>query len=64
MLFVPTAQIMAADAQRQHLAGARFDGPVVDHRPSWLARFAGLFGRSAGTVRASTGGGRLAARTA
>ena len=62
MLFFPTAQIIAAGAQHRHLAGARLDGPVVDHAPSWGSRFAGLFGGSTGA--SSTGGRRLVARTA
>lgn len=64
MLFVPTTQILAAGAQRRHVAGARLDGPVVKHTPSWRAMFAGLFGRSTGAARSRTGGRRLIARTA
>ena len=29
MLFVPTAQFLAADAQRRHFAAARLDRPTV-----------------------------------
>jgi len=29
MLFVPTAQFLATDAQRRHFADARLDGPTV-----------------------------------
>ena len=29
MLFVPTAQFLAADAQRRHFADARLDGPTI-----------------------------------
>jgi hypothetical protein len=51
MLFVPTAQIMAANAQQRHLSGARYDGPVVDgpvesDRQRWRTFTAALFPRS------------------
>jgi len=51
MLFVPTAQIMAANAQQRHYAGVRYDGPVVDgpvesDRPRWRTFTAALFPRS------------------
>ena len=33
MLFIPTTQIMAADAQRRQFAAARLDGPTAVEKP-------------------------------
>ena len=54
MLFVPTAQIMAAEAQRRHVAGVRLDGPVTDrgtHRASLMSRIFGRADRRIGQAR-------------
>ena len=59
MLFVPTAQFLAADAQRRHYAEARFDGPTVAPADG-VSRFsfARLIGRKPDAVRSGSVIGR------
>jgi hypothetical protein len=59
MLFVPTAQFLAAAAQRRHFAEARLDGPTVVPAAA-AARFsiARLIGRRPNTVRSGAVLGR------
>ncbi len=51
MLFVPTAQIMAANAQQRHYAGVRYD-TAVSHRS--VERIADTAGRSPPSSRAAS----------
>lgn len=62
MLFVPTALILASEAQRRQVAGARLDGPVVDGRHHRRSLLPARFTRSAGTV--ASHGRRFAPRPA
>ena len=59
MLFVPTAQFLAADAQRRHFADARLDGPTVAPADG-VSRFsiARLVGRKPAAVRSGSVIGR------
>jgi hypothetical protein len=57
-----TAQIIAAEAMRRHIDGARFDGPVIEKPSRWRSFVAALFTRSVpATEHPSTGLGRPAA---
>lgn len=59
MLFVPTAQFLAADAQRRHFAEARLDGPTTV-RAAAASRFsvARLIGRKSHSNRSGSVIGR------
>ena len=59
MLFVPTAQFLAADAQRRHFADARLDGPTTVPAAS-ASRFsaARLFSRKSDRSRTGSVIGR------
>jgi hypothetical protein len=47
MLYLYTAQIMAAEAQRRHIDGIRLDGPVTNKPARWRSFVTALFPRSA-----------------
>ena len=62
MLYLYTAQVMAAEAQRRHIDGVRLDGRVIDKPSLWRSLVTALFTRAApATDHARAGLDRLAA---